>query len=164
MPRESPDIPPKMQKVLRRFERWRSAHTGRLPIPKRLWNAAVKLAREHGVFHTAKALRLEYGKLKRMVESDGLPIGLDPRQGHRIHRSAVSVRAKVKGPDAKVARARSAASLPSFLEVVGSSAIAGSECVIELEGAQGKMRIQWNGIGAPDLAALGRVLLEPRTR
>jgi hypothetical protein len=41
MPRESPDIPPKMQKVLRRFERWRSAHTGRLPIPQRLWTAAA---------------------------------------------------------------------------------------------------------------------------
>ena len=54
MPTDSPDIPPKMQKVLRRFERWRSAHTGRLPIPKRLWTAAVKLAREHRVFHTAK--------------------------------------------------------------------------------------------------------------
>jgi hypothetical protein len=54
--------------------------------------------------------------------------------------------------------------LPSFLEVVGSSAIAGSECMIELEGEQGKMRIQWKGMGAPDLAALGRVLLEPRAR
>src|SRR5262252_3273845 len=72
MPTESPDIPPNMQKVLRRFERWRSAHTGRLPIPRRLWTAAVKLAREHGVFHTAKALRLEYGKLQQLLEATGV--------------------------------------------------------------------------------------------
>jgi hypothetical protein len=39
-----------------------------LPIPEGLW-AAAEAAREHGVFRTAKALRLEYGKLKRMVES-----------------------------------------------------------------------------------------------
>ncbi len=55
MARESPDIPNSMRKVCRRFERWRSAHTGRLPIPKGLWAAAVELARQHGVFPTAKA-------------------------------------------------------------------------------------------------------------
>jgi hypothetical protein len=35
MARESPDIPHSMRKVFRRFERWRSAHTARLPIPER---------------------------------------------------------------------------------------------------------------------------------
>src|SRR5438132_14008096 len=69
MTRQSPNIPHDMQKVYRRFERWRSAHTGRLPIPARLWAAAVELAREHGVSPTAQALRLEYGKLKRLLES-----------------------------------------------------------------------------------------------
>src|SRR6266542_3156683 len=69
MARQSPDIPHDMQKVYRRFERWRSAHTGRLPIPTRLWSAAVELAREHGVSPTSQALRLEYGKLKRLLES-----------------------------------------------------------------------------------------------
>src|SRR6266700_4827125 len=69
MTRQSPNIPHDMQKVYRRFERWRSAHTGRLPIPARLWSAAVELAREHGVSPTAQALRLEYGKLKRLLES-----------------------------------------------------------------------------------------------
>jgi hypothetical protein len=61
-----------MQKVLTRFERWRSAHTGRFPIPKRLWAAAVAVAGEHGVFHTAKALRLDYSKLKQLLESSGV--------------------------------------------------------------------------------------------
>jgi len=43
MARESLDIPHSMRKVYRRFERWRSAHTARLPIPERLWAAAVEL-------------------------------------------------------------------------------------------------------------------------
>jgi hypothetical protein len=67
MPRESPGFPPNVQKVLRRFERWRSAHTGRLPILERLWAAAVELAREPRGFHTAQALRLEYGCWNRQV-------------------------------------------------------------------------------------------------
>ena len=165
MTNEPSEIPRGMQRVYRCFAHWRSVHPGvRLPIPPRLWRAAAKVAREHGVCRTAQVLRLEYGKLKRMAESDGVLIALDPRKGRRMRRSAVSVRAKAKGPATKVTRARSAASLPSFLEVVGSSAIAGSECVIELEGPQGRMRIQWKGMGAPDLAALGRVVLEPRAR
>jgi hypothetical protein len=36
-----------------------------------LWTAAAEAIRAHGVFRTAKALRLEYGKLKRMVEGGG---------------------------------------------------------------------------------------------
>ena len=58
-----------MRKVYRRFERWRSTHTTRLPIPERLFAAAVELARERGVSATAQALRLEYGKLKQLLES-----------------------------------------------------------------------------------------------
>jgi hypothetical protein len=71
MAKESLEIPNIMRKVQRRFEQWRSAHTGRWPIPQRLWMAATELAREHGIFHTAKVLHLEYGKLKRLVESAG---------------------------------------------------------------------------------------------
>jgi hypothetical protein len=143
MPTDSPDIPLKMQRVLRRFERWRSAHTGRLPIPKRLWTAAVKLAREHGVFHTAKALRLEYGKLKQLLEATGAV----KRPGAR--------KAKVKSR-----RARSVAS-PAFVELLASpTAAAVSECLIELEGRRGKMRIQWKGTAALDLGGLGRAFWE----
>ena len=58
-----------MQRVCQRFERWRRSHRGRLPIPERLWASEAAVAREHGVFRTAKVLRLEYGKLKRMAES-----------------------------------------------------------------------------------------------
>src|ERR1039458_3273401 len=63
-----PEVPVGMQRIYRRFERWRKSHRGRLPIPEALWAAAAELAREHGVFRTAKTLRLEHSKLKGMVK------------------------------------------------------------------------------------------------
>jgi hypothetical protein len=63
------DIPIGMVKVYRRLERWREVRRGREPIPKRLWAAAAAVAREHGINPTAKALGLEFKKLKECVES-----------------------------------------------------------------------------------------------
>ncbi len=125
-----PEVPTGMQRIYRRFERWRSSHRGRLPIPPALWASAAAVAREHGVFHTAKILRLEYGKLKRMVES--------------------------------AAPAKRAAAPAGFLELVTPEAVGSNltECVIELEGPRGKLRIQWKGTTAPDLGGLSRALWE----
>ena len=48
----------------------------------------------------------------------------------------------------------------TFLELVPPQAVGRAECLIELEGPHGKMRIQWKGTTAPDLAGLSRVLWE----
>jgi transposase-like protein len=129
------DVPDGMQKIYRLFERWRSSQQGRLPIPKTLWASAAEVAREHGVFRTAKILRLEYAKLKRMTKS-----------------AAPAVKRRTASP-------------AEFLELVSPQvAPSGSgltECVIELEGPRGKMRVQWRGAAAPDLAGLSRGLWEP---
>ena len=71
MANEIPDIPPDMRKVYRRLRRWRSSHARRVPLPDSLWAAAGELAREHGINRTAKALHLEYGKLKERAEAPG---------------------------------------------------------------------------------------------
>jgi hypothetical protein len=126
-------IPPGMRKVYGRFERWRKSHVGRLPIPDRLWTAAAELAKEHGVCRTSQVLHLEYGKLRRLAGS------ADP-----IRRTAAP-----KTPPT------------SFVELVGPRVAGLSECLIELEGPRGKMRIQWKGTVAPDLAGLSRALWEP---
>ena len=73
MPTELPDIPPNMQKVLKRFERQRSALTGRLPIPPRLWAPAVE-AREHGSFGPRRLCVFDDGKLKQLQDSKGVVI------------------------------------------------------------------------------------------
>jgi hypothetical protein len=98
MAKELADFPNGLLRIYRRFEHWRNKHAGsRLPIPVRLWSAAAKAAREHGVCRTAQVLRLEYGKLKRLAESGDA----EARIGAK-----------------KVRRAESDAP-PSFLELVG---------------------------------------------
>jgi len=127
------DVPDGMRGVYGRFARWRESHTGRLPIPESLWTAAAEVAREHGVFRTAKVLRLEYGKLKRLAATS----------------SPVS---------RKVARL--AAPPAAFVELLGPGAGGVSECLIELEGPRGKLRIQWRGATAADLAGFSRAWWE----
>jgi len=48
----------------------------------------------------------------------------------------------------------------AFVELVGPQAMGSAECLIELEGPHGKMRIQWKGSSVPDLAGLSRGLWE----
>jgi hypothetical protein len=133
MGRAAPDIPDGMRGIHGRFSRWRKSHTGRLPIPKSLWSAAAEVAREHGVFRTAKVLSLEYGKLKRLA-----------RESHPSGRRT----ARLGTPPA------------AFMELLTPGTGSGAECVIELEGPRGRMCIQWKGSTAPDLAGLSRVLWE----
>lgn len=67
-----------MARVRRRLDHWRRtrAHS-RSPIPRALWANAVALARQQGLYQTARALRLDYGGLKEHVEA------VDARGGTR---------------------------------------------------------------------------------
>jgi hypothetical protein len=47
---------------------------------------------------------------------------------------------------------------PAFVEVMVPHAAGASECTIELEGRNGKLRIYWKGATAADLAGLSRAL------
>ena len=49
---------------------------------------------------------------------------------------------------------------PAFVEMMVPQAVGGSECTIELEGRNGKLRIHWKGATAADLAGLSRALWE----
>jgi hypothetical protein len=125
-------IPKEMERVYREFERWRKSHVGRLPIPERLWAAAVETAQEHGVCRTAQVLRLEYNKLRRL--SDAADRG-------------------------KLAATPTRPGSP-FVELVAPAPIGSLDCMMELEGPRGKLRIQWRGTTPPDLAGLSRSLWE----
>ena len=59
-----------MARVRWRLDQWRRtrAHP-RSPIPKTLWAGAVALARQQGLYQTARALHLDYGGLKAHVEA-----------------------------------------------------------------------------------------------
>ncbi len=140
MANEIPDISPDMQRLYKRFERWRSAHTGRLPIPERLWTAAAELAREHGVFPTAKALHLEYGKLKDQAEALGQEKKVVRKMRSAIPRQAVSTAA------------------PTFMELITPRSGSAASAVVELEGPRSRMKIELKGITTAELVALSRAL------
>ena len=131
MRRPTPVVPTDLQELSGRFEDWRRMRRGKLPIPEPLWAAAAELARSHGVCQTAQVLRLEYKKLKRLTAGEA---------------------------GGKPVRRRRAPAPATFVELAPPTAAA--ECVIELEGPRGKLRIQWKGATAPDLAGLSRVLWE----
>ena len=141
MANEIPDIPPNMQKVYRRLRRWRSTHTGRLPIPESLWAAAGELAREHGINPTAKALHLEYGKLKQRAEV-AMP----------------AVKKRVAKAPADVRRRARRTAPPTFVELMEPPSGSFPGAVVELEGPRGRMRIELKGVATAELVALSRAL------
>ena len=53
------------------FEKWRCTRKKRGAVPERLWRMAVKLARKHGIYQTAKALRVNYESLKKRLNGAG---------------------------------------------------------------------------------------------
>ncbi len=53
-------------RMQQRLEDWRGSHKRGVAFPPTLWSAAGRVAQRHGVFRTARALGLEYNKLKRM--------------------------------------------------------------------------------------------------
>jgi hypothetical protein len=71
--KKTPVVPIGMEPARRRLERWRKTRTSGVPMPESLWAVAVKLARRHGIYPTARTLGLEYNKLKRLVQSAGGP-------------------------------------------------------------------------------------------
>ena len=58
--------PSGLEQTRRRIARWRETRTHRgAPMPVPLWAAAVALARQHGLYTTARTLRIDYGALKK---------------------------------------------------------------------------------------------------
>jgi len=112
-----------IEEVRVRFEHWRKNRQGKAAIPNELWSAAIALARKNGVNRTAVELRVDGGKLKRLMVAAGA--------------------APMKCTSA------------SFVELIAPQASLG-ECMIELEGRRGKIRIQIKGSGTAVVAELTR--------
>lgn len=109
-----------------RFEQWRSSRSGKAPIPDELWKLAIKAARQQGVNRAAQQLRLDAGKLKRLL------VGAD---SHRLKTRRQPKFVELIAP-------RTAASPECVIEFESAT---GS-----------KMRIHWKTTVAPDWANLLR--------
>lgn len=139
--RKTRDLPARLEKLRRRFERWRGTHKARSRIPVGLWASAVRAAGSYGLHRISRTLRLDYYSLKERAEQQSI-VTPDPPK-------------------------RTAAT--TFLELApvtnrgfATAPVDGYECTLELENAGGaKMRVHLKGAQAPDLAALSRSFWNP---
>ena len=61
-----------LEKARRRIARWREGCPYRgAAMPAALWAAAVALARQHGLYTTARTLHVDYGSLKKRRDAAG---------------------------------------------------------------------------------------------
>ena len=122
-------LPAPLEKVRRRFERWRETRRGRAPIPDSLWAAAARVAGRYGMSHTAGVLGVNSRRLKEHLGTQA---------------AAVDSEAETK------AAAR-------FVELSAFAGSGACQCLLELEDGSGaKLRVRLRGTGVPDLAALAR--------
>src|SRR5438128_12484214 len=67
MNRASRSIPEPVIQLQRQLEQFRNSQPARKKLPESLWQAAVELARQHGVYSVAHPLRLDYVGLKKRL-------------------------------------------------------------------------------------------------
>lgn len=126
-------MPGALARAARQFEKWRNRNWTRRRIPEDFWKQAAELAGRHGVNRTARALRLDYYRLK-----------------HRMDRSPRQERKERAAPS-------------RFVEILPASPVPAPGCLVEFEGPSGaKMKIHLPADDTADLVALGRLFLEGR--
>jgi hypothetical protein len=65
---KSGPLPAAIVELSERMEQWRRTRSSRKPMPPELWEAAVAVACEHGVYSVSRELRLNYNTLKARVK------------------------------------------------------------------------------------------------
>ena len=117
----------RVKKVREQIALWRRTRGKGSPMPAKLWEAAVSLARSEGTYSTARALGIDYGSLARRV-------------------------AEVRGGGEE-----SAASGPAFVEVRGAPFLGAPapSAVVEMSDPQGvQLVIRLGPSSALDVAEL----------
>lgn len=56
-----------IKNVQHQFQTWRSTRSRREPIPDHLWQAAIKLCRDHSISHVSQQLKLSFTDLKKRL-------------------------------------------------------------------------------------------------
>ena len=130
------ELPAAIVRAQERFESWRSSRKKRSErIPIGLWNLAMRVARRHGCWPTARALRLDSCALKRRLK--------EAEEGTS------------KGPAAEKHS-------PRFVEIIPTQRVGPpGDCLIEVEDSSGaKLRIELRGLDGAAIGAMARAFLE----
>jgi hypothetical protein len=119
-----------LEELQRRFDAWRGVGDKGRRIPEALWESATELAREIGVNPVARALHLDYARLKR----------------------------RVTGQVASKKQASPTPTGPTFVELAVDAVSLRPECVVEFEGRSGKVTMRLTGQDSVAIAALAEAL------
>ena len=65
--RSTSPTPEPILQLQRQLEDFRSSQSGRVKLPEALWQAAVELAQQYGIYPVAHPLRLDYMGLKKRL-------------------------------------------------------------------------------------------------
>jgi len=65
--KNSTPIPEPILQLQRQLDQFRSTQRQRTKLPEPLWQSAVELARQHGIYPVAHPLRLDYMQLKKRL-------------------------------------------------------------------------------------------------
>src|SRR5215471_9297932 len=68
--RNTVPIPEAITQLQLQLEKFRSTRPARTKLPESLWEAAVELARQHGIYAVAHPLRLDYTRLKQRLSGN----------------------------------------------------------------------------------------------
>lgn len=130
---KSDALPPEMEALRQRIEDWRQTREKRTRMPEELWQAAVGLVDEHGMWRVSQALRVTYQGLKSRAAS---------REG------------RATGKDAPC--------FVDLTSVLGSTRSEGPATTVELSRPDGtKLSLRFAGTGGLDLQSLVRAFCQP---
>ena len=73
MNRKRTPLPEPIVQLQQQLDQFRSSQPTRTKLPESLWQAAVGLARQHGVYAVAHPLRLDYVRLKKRLGGSPSP-------------------------------------------------------------------------------------------
>jgi len=104
--------PRALSRMRERLDEWRRGNAPRAAFPAKLWTAAGRLAQRHGIYTTARALGVEYNKLKRF---SGAAVRID-----------------------SAARRRAVEKPVQFIELTGALPVSPSGCRLSLQGPGGQ--------------------------
>lgn len=142
MSRKQDAISNQLQVLGERLREFRETHAPRARLPEELWSAATTLARNEGLYRTARTLHLDYANLRRRVETSS------NREAPSDNKTSSKRRNSAKRRGSAVGRSDKITAPTAFVEMLGETigskgSTAADECLIEVEGASGaRMRIR----------------------
>lgn len=120
-----------ISELSRQLGRWRKTHRAPTPIPQEIWERAAELAAAEGIGNVARALKLDYGRLKSRMDLTARAV-----------------------PCARPAQDQVGAMFMEWFAPETSGCIA--ECCLEVEAAHGRLRIEMKQVAPAGLSSIIR--------